>query len=311
MKLRRAITLAALLLAIPSVAIAAHRFDDVPTSHTFHGAIDWMADNGITLGCNAAGTEYCPNDSVTRGQMAAFMYRISGNDPSVQPSVAASSALEANHALTASSADQAANAVLLDGVSKNGYLPSVSGLFWDWNTALPIGGEEPVLIWSGSVTAGSANSSYAEVAIDGTFQLVDTASTLATDYYLACWVAPEEQSTYVEALSNPSLVSVSAAAGTAGLNSAAGYLHFYPVSTSFPMIVPAGSTGEYYVYCVDFFADDFPSSPRFELTGFTARTFSAEIDGGTLTDAGVAGIREVEGARPASGGSAEANGADG
>ena len=34
-----------------------------------------MAQAGITKGCNAEGTLYCPNDSVTRGQMAEFLSR--------------------------------------------------------------------------------------------------------------------------------------------------------------------------------------------------------------------------------------------
>ncbi|MCP4965266.1 MAG: hypothetical protein GY926_08515 [bacterium] len=41
----------------------------------FTDDIIWMADRGITRGCVADGTEFCPTDSVTRGQMAAFMVR--------------------------------------------------------------------------------------------------------------------------------------------------------------------------------------------------------------------------------------------
>ena len=38
-------------------------------------AIDAMAAAGITMGCNADGTLFCPNKPVTRGQMAAFLAR--------------------------------------------------------------------------------------------------------------------------------------------------------------------------------------------------------------------------------------------
>ena len=38
-------------------------------------AIDAMAAAGITLGCNADGTLFCPSQSVTRGEMAAFLAR--------------------------------------------------------------------------------------------------------------------------------------------------------------------------------------------------------------------------------------------
>ena len=37
--------------------------------------IIWLATEGITRGCVPDGTEFCPKDSVTRGQMAAFLVR--------------------------------------------------------------------------------------------------------------------------------------------------------------------------------------------------------------------------------------------
>lgn len=68
------------VLTIPvAVAVGSHRFTDVPTGHVFHDDISWLADQGITRGCNPpANTEFCPDDPVTRGQMAAFMRRFSG-----------------------------------------------------------------------------------------------------------------------------------------------------------------------------------------------------------------------------------------
>ncbi|HEY6629571.1 MAG TPA: S-layer homology domain-containing protein [Acidimicrobiia bacterium] len=65
-----------LVLGIPLTVIASHQFNDVPDSNTFHNSIAWLADNRITLGCNPpANTNFCPNDAVTRGQMAAFLRR--------------------------------------------------------------------------------------------------------------------------------------------------------------------------------------------------------------------------------------------
>jgi len=49
-------------------------FDDIDGS-IFKDDIIWLAENGITLGCNAEGTLFCPNDSVTRAQMASFLVR--------------------------------------------------------------------------------------------------------------------------------------------------------------------------------------------------------------------------------------------
>jgi hypothetical protein len=72
--------LVAVALAVPLSVFASHQFTDVPSSNQFHNSIDWMKDNGITVGCNPpANTRYCPNDNVTRGQMAAFMKRLAEN----------------------------------------------------------------------------------------------------------------------------------------------------------------------------------------------------------------------------------------
>ena len=44
--------------------------------HNFEAAIDWLAAEGITLGCNPPlNTRFCPDDTVTRGQMAVFVSR--------------------------------------------------------------------------------------------------------------------------------------------------------------------------------------------------------------------------------------------
>ena len=43
--------------------------------NTFEQDILKLATAGITRGCNADGTAFCPNRGVTRGQMAAFLVR--------------------------------------------------------------------------------------------------------------------------------------------------------------------------------------------------------------------------------------------
>lgn len=52
-------------------------FKDVPANHQFADAIKWLADQGITKGCNPSqgNTRFCPDEPVTRGQMAAFLVR--------------------------------------------------------------------------------------------------------------------------------------------------------------------------------------------------------------------------------------------
>ncbi len=45
----------------------------------FSASIQWLADQDITQGCNPpANTKFCPDDYVTRGQMAAFIVRAKG-----------------------------------------------------------------------------------------------------------------------------------------------------------------------------------------------------------------------------------------
>ena len=67
------------LIVAPLTAIATHTFNDVPNTHTFHEDIEWLEASGVTKGCNPpTNTLFCPNDFVTRGQMAAFMERFAG-----------------------------------------------------------------------------------------------------------------------------------------------------------------------------------------------------------------------------------------
>ena len=64
------------VVVTPLTALASHQFTDVPTSNIFHSDIAWLADAGVTQGCNPpANTEFCPDDSTSRAQMAAFMRR--------------------------------------------------------------------------------------------------------------------------------------------------------------------------------------------------------------------------------------------
>ena len=53
-------------------------FDD-DNGSTFEDDINRLAAAGITQGCNPpANTKFCPNDLVTRGQMASFLVRALG-----------------------------------------------------------------------------------------------------------------------------------------------------------------------------------------------------------------------------------------
>jgi hypothetical protein len=71
---------AAAFLVVMASAIPANAangtFSDVPESEGFHADIRWLDDSGITKGCDPPGNDrFCPDDPVTRGQMAAFLVR--------------------------------------------------------------------------------------------------------------------------------------------------------------------------------------------------------------------------------------------
>lgn len=65
--------LIALTLLVPTAALASHNFTDVPSDHTFHGDIADAYAARLTAGCSP--TTFCPDASVTRGQMTAFLNR--------------------------------------------------------------------------------------------------------------------------------------------------------------------------------------------------------------------------------------------
>jgi M6 family metalloprotease-like protein len=50
-------------------------FIDVPTTHWAYNYIMAIYNNSITVGCSQTPLKYCPDDYVTRGQMAAFIIR--------------------------------------------------------------------------------------------------------------------------------------------------------------------------------------------------------------------------------------------
>lgn len=53
-------------------------FNDVPTSHPFFQYIEALKASGITGGCQASPPLYCPDNPLTRGQMAVFLAKALG-----------------------------------------------------------------------------------------------------------------------------------------------------------------------------------------------------------------------------------------
>lgn len=82
---------------LPVMVVAADRFTDVPSSNVHHDDITWLADAGVTVGCNPPTNDrFCPEQPVLRQQMASFLRRLAENRV-----VDAATAVEAQHAVTA------------------------------------------------------------------------------------------------------------------------------------------------------------------------------------------------------------------
>jgi len=68
------------MLTATAATAAVTGFEDVPDDHLFGSEIEWLADMDITRGCNPPANDmFCPDNFVTRGQMAAFLYRFANN----------------------------------------------------------------------------------------------------------------------------------------------------------------------------------------------------------------------------------------
>jgi hypothetical protein len=61
-----------------SPAPAQATFNDVPTDHPFFQFIEALSASGITAGCQASPPLYCPDATLTRGQMAVFLAKALG-----------------------------------------------------------------------------------------------------------------------------------------------------------------------------------------------------------------------------------------
>ena len=59
------------------VASSPAPFEDVPVDAPYGPAVDWLAEAEITLGCTTTG--FCPSGTVTRAEMAAFLWRFMGS----------------------------------------------------------------------------------------------------------------------------------------------------------------------------------------------------------------------------------------
>jgi hypothetical protein len=160
-----AVVLALALIGLPSIALASHAFSDVPTSHPFHADVSALVAKGVTGGCG--GGKYCPNDYVTRGQMAAFLNRLGALSPSKTPVVnadrldgkdssefATDFGTEANPGWGTGFSDCMVGEIRLSAANYSYSRPADGSL-------LPIEGYEPLFALIGTLYGGDGETTFA------------------------------------------------------------------------------------------------------------------------------------------------------
>jgi hypothetical protein len=106
------------LLLAPAAALAAGGTFTDDDDSVFEADIEWLAGAGVTLGCNPPTNDnFCPDDNVKRGQMAAFMRRFAAYLGAEDGVVS-----NADSATLAGTASMAEDADLLDGISSEAFV---------------------------------------------------------------------------------------------------------------------------------------------------------------------------------------------
>ena len=115
------VTALVVLVLVPVGALAAGGFTDVPDGNVFAADIQWLAAAGVTKGCNPpANDRFCPDEYVTRGQMAAFMHRLAINR------VVDADTLDGKDSTAfLGTTSKAADANKLDGIDSTGFVQTV------------------------------------------------------------------------------------------------------------------------------------------------------------------------------------------
>jgi hypothetical protein len=145
-------TLLVVALVPVAVSAAGGQFTDDDDS-IFEDHIEWLASAGVTAGCNPPTNDnFCPDDNVSRGQMAAFMRRFAQYIGAEDGTPA-----EADHATTAdtaTSATSADNAGTVDGKNAIQFQPTTNS-FATGDLSVSSNGTHTVVEASVTTTDGS------------------------------------------------------------------------------------------------------------------------------------------------------------
>lgn len=168
----------AIALMVPAMAFASHTFTDVTDANIFHDDISWLADAGVTAGCNPpTNDQFCPGDNVSRQQMAAFMRRFAKYIDAEDGTPG-----QADNATTADSATTAGDADTVDGMEAAELMSTATGTFREGangTDVLTVIADTQTEL--GTITLDAANGPYAVV----TFSLY---GAVAGDSRVFMWV---------------------------------------------------------------------------------------------------------------------------
>ena len=117
------VTLAVVMLVPVAVLAAGGRFTDDDNS-LFERDIEWLAAEEITFGCNPPTNDrFCPDENVTRGQMAAFMHRFANSQGNTAYQVGNAAKMDIE------GVDMYATVMELTGLPEGSYFVTAKGEF--------------------------------------------------------------------------------------------------------------------------------------------------------------------------------------
>jgi hypothetical protein len=233
--MRKPLLLAALLLLLctsPARAqfcpgVSPWVFDDVLASDPFCGFVTWMADNGITLGCQTIDANhrlYCPAQNVSRLQMAAFMKRL--GDVRVE-AVDTGPGLLGGPITSVGTITLAPTQLLPTAACTNNQVPRWNGSAWACAT-LPAGGSV-TSVASGTGLAGGPITTTGTLSVATSYQLPQGCGNgqVAKSNGSGAWTCASDAS------SGGTVTSVTAGNGlTGGTITTSGTIALDPASTA-------------------------------------------------------------------------------
>jgi len=171
------------VFVLPAVVSAAGGFTDVADTNVFKADIDWLAATGVTKGCNPpTNDKFCPGNTVTREQMAAFMHRLAANKVVDAKTAIDSDTLDGKHATDFLGATaKAADANLLDGSDSTAYRTRIVGVVCEGAKCGDPGNLTNAKILELTITAPASGYLQIDTSIDATIGS-------PTNDYVAVWL---------------------------------------------------------------------------------------------------------------------------